>query len=114
MLTSLLNTSSQLRRAQSGLALFLLLSGIYLGLYKGAPISDDELMLLSGTDALAREQELTLYSMFNRDDMLLRSSHEPLQAILALPLFWFAQHVDGVGIVHTVWLFNLIVVALTC
>lgn len=39
---------------------------------------------------------------------------EPLQLILATPLFWLASIVPGFGLAHTVWLFNLFVSAGAC
>ncbi len=36
---------------------------------------------------------------------------EPLQLILATPLFWLADKVPGFGLAHTVWLFNVLVTA---
>jgi hypothetical protein len=39
---------------------------------------------------------------------------EPLQPILAAPLFWIAEHLPGIGLTHTVWLFNIVISALAC
>jgi len=36
---------------------------------------------------------------------------EPLQLILATPLFWLADKVPGFGLAHTVWLFNIFMTA---
>jgi hypothetical protein len=39
---------------------------------------------------------------------------EPLQIVLATPLYWLAEHLPGIGLTHAVWLFNVIVSALAC
>lgn len=39
---------------------------------------------------------------------------EPLPIVLALPLYWLARLVPSLGLVHTVWLFNLFVCTATC
>jgi hypothetical protein len=38
---------------------------------------------------------------------------EPLQPVLAAPLFLIAQALPGIGLAHTVWLFNILITALT-
>lgn len=43
---------------------------------------------------------------------LTRIEVEPLQLILATPLFWLADLVPGFGLAHTTWLFNLFITAL--
>jgi hypothetical protein len=38
---------------------------------------------------------------------------EPLQVMLAAPLYWLAERVPQLGLVHTVWVFNILVGAVT-
>ncbi len=34
---------------------------------------------------------------------------EPLQLILTAPLYWLAEHIPGIGLVHAVWFFNIFI-----
>src|SRR5690606_38425013 len=36
---------------------------------------------------------------------------EPLQILLAAPLYWLISHIPGVGLIHGVYLFNVLVSA---
>lgn len=34
---------------------------------------------------------------------------EPLQLVLSAPLYWLAEHIPGIGLVHAVWFFNIFI-----
>ncbi len=34
---------------------------------------------------------------------------EPLQLILTAPIYWLAEHIPGIGLVHAVWFFNIFI-----
>ena len=34
---------------------------------------------------------------------------EPLQLIMTAPLYWIAEHIPGIGLVHAVWFFNIFI-----
>lgn len=99
------------------LTLISLLAGVYVLTYRGFPISLDEVALFSSTESLVKYGEFNLVSLYHEypvagDLYLLETPwaepvHEPLQTILAVPLYWLAQHIKPIGLLHTVWLFNI-------
>jgi len=96
--------------------LFALLFGVYFMTYKGAPISGDELALFSGTESIVKYQEARIYSAFflypgDWDTPWLPLVHEPLQIIVDVPLYWVAWQSGVLGMLHTVWFSNALIIA---
>jgi len=103
-----------------GAALTALLIAVYLFTFSGYAISGDEWALFDATESLARRGDLRLNYLFDQYPPLTLSEvepppadAEPLQPLLAAPLIWLGEALPAVGLVHTVWLFNVIVAALT-
>lgn len=106
----------------AGIGLFAMLAGLYLLVYNGLWISDDELYLYDATESLVRSGNLELNYVFHLrsgkisptvDSPFEESSLEPLQPLLSAPLFLFARAVPSIGLIHTVWLFNIFVTLAT-
>ena len=98
------------------ITLFCLLFGFYLLTFRSEPISGDELALFSTTESLTKYGELRIYSLFyqypgNSESPWSSSVHEPAQIVAATPLYWIALQLEPLGLLHTVWLFNLFVTA---
>lgn len=109
-----------LRRVALGVCLVVLLIAVYFVTYNGYAISRDEWFLFDATESMARRG--TLAQNYEFDAYPPQSAAEatpppadtePLQPVLAAPLFLIAQALPGVGLVHTVWLFNIMTTALT-
>ncbi len=109
-----------------GLTLFMLLFGLYMITYRGLPMSGDEIFIFDSTESLARRGNLYRTFEFNavalpQYDLVLGPGgepwppplQEPMASTLQVPLFWLGQALPDVGIMHTVWLFNIIMTALT-
>lgn len=104
-----------------GLLLFFLLASIYTAFYWGVHFVIDEQFLFDSTESLVRRGNFRLtYTYDLRATNNLAdgepwplSAHEPLMPILAAPLFYLAQSVPSIGLMHTVWLFNIIITAAT-
>jgi hypothetical protein len=97
-------------------ALFCLLSGLYILSYDGASVSDDERFIFDSTESFVRRSNFDITYMFDLfapttspSDPIPSAPQEPLQAILAAPLFAIAQVTPHIGLIHTVWLFNIFV-----
>src|SRR5579859_7641457 len=111
------NQSSKL----SAIALFVTLAALYFLTYSGHEISADELILFDGVHSLAQHGNLWLaYLNTERppgtypDNAPVPSlDSEPMQVLVALPLFWIAQAVPGIGLMQAVWLLNIVLTALT-
>ena len=108
------------RQVGIGLALVTFLIGLYFLTFNGAPISTDELFLLDATESLARRGDMRMNFLndVHAPQLLAQvkppvADVEPLQPVLAVPLFRLAEVLPGIGLAHTVWLFNLLVTALT-
>lgn len=112
------------QRAYLFLALVTTLASIYLLTYSARVESGDTLSLFNAAGSLVRHGDFYLDRSawfnppqnFSRDDPypLQASGAERMQIFLAVPLYWFADRVPGIGLVHTVWLFNIFVAALSC
>jgi hypothetical protein len=109
-----------LQRLAIGLCLVVLLTGVYFITYNGYATSRDEWFLFDATESMAQRGNLRLnyqadaYSPISLDDSFPPvADTEPLQPILAAPLFLMAQALPGIGLVHAVWLFNILITALT-
>ncbi|MBI3362122.1 MAG: hypothetical protein HY023_13545 [Chloroflexi bacterium] len=89
-----------------------LLFSVYLFTFSGRYISNDELFLMDTTESLARRG-----SIFLTETGSLKwpgeTAFEPLQPLLAAPLFWIANQLPFVGNVHGVMLFNVLVAVAT-
>jgi hypothetical protein len=110
------------QRIRIFLTLVTLLTGVYLFTYSGRIESGDTLSLFDATGSLVRYGD----NYFDRSTYanlpspetsserypLKESNVEPLQRLLAAPLYALANQVPGFGLVHTVWLFNAVVCAL--
>ncbi|HLA42595.1 MAG TPA: hypothetical protein VJZ27_04120, partial [Aggregatilineales bacterium] len=115
------NHSDKVHRRLLSLCLVSLLAGVYLLTYRGFPVSIDELSLFSTTESLVKYRELQIVSLYHEYPIITNlytdtpwqgTLHEPLQIFLTAPFYWIAQHIDGIGLLHTVWTFNVVVVML--
>jgi hypothetical protein len=113
-------TDSDWRRLAIGISLVVFLIGVYFFTFNGYAISRDEWFLFDATESMARRGNLRVnyefdaYPPLNLKHPLVPSlGSEPMQPILATPLFWGGEVLPDVGLVHTVWLFNVLVTALT-
>ena len=103
------------------LSLFVLLCGVYFLTYFGDRISNDSNYLFDSTESFVKRGQFDItihYDLLGADtpedgNPLPPSQQEPLQSLLATPLYWIAQHTPGIGLAHTVWLFNIFVTAAT-
>ncbi len=106
------------------LALMVLLSGFYWFTYSGWLIATDESALFDAIQGFVRRGTTGVsYTLHHRTlyDFPAGGRYpgtpwvdaEPMQILAAAPLFWFAGRVPGIGLVHTVWLFNILVCALS-
>ena len=102
------------------LALVWFLTGLYLLLYSGIRVSNDEIYLFDSTESFARRGNFQLNYTFYLHPILNGANiperaglYEPLQSILAAPLFMIAQALPNVGMMHAVWVFNIVVTVLT-
>jgi hypothetical protein len=96
------------------------LIAVYFFTFNGYAISRDEWFLLDATESLARRGTLAQNYQFDAYPPLSLAEvspppadFEPLQPALAAPLFLIAQTLPAIGLAHTVWLFNILVTALT-
>ncbi len=114
------NGGARRREAALGISLVVLLIAVYFVTYSGYAISRDEWFLFDATESLARRGTLAQNYQFDAYPPLALAEAqpppvdaEPLQPALAAPLFLIAQALPGIGLAHTVWLFNVLVTALT-
>jgi hypothetical protein len=112
--------SSRYSRRAMGLSLVAFLIAVYFITYSGYAVSRDEWFLFDATESMARrgtmEQnfQFDAYPPVSLSDVNPPSADtEPMQPVLAAPLFLIAQALPGIGLVHTVWLFNILITALT-
>ncbi len=108
------------RRARLLVLLFVLLSSIYMLTYSARIESGDTGRFFDAVSSFADFGDFYLDQFawqfppqdFGYDRMPLQNANvEPLQVILAAPLYIFARIVPGIGLVQMVYLFNVIVVA---
>ncbi|MDX2137879.1 MAG: hypothetical protein SF123_07265 [Chloroflexota bacterium] len=105
------------------LAIFALLVSVYLLIYSGYIESGDSRYLFNATASQYRYGDMLLdLSASERlpeqvdPDLpypLQRFDTELMQPLLAQPLYALANAVPGIGLVHTTWMFNIVVTALT-
>lgn len=117
--------SLQDRRVLAGIALFFVLLGVYMLTYRGMAMSGDEIFIFDSMESLARRGYLDRtyeYNLIRSEQVPPRDSgtapwlsamQEPLATVLGLPFFWLAERIPGVGMLHTVWLYNLFITAFT-
>ncbi|MCZ7540612.1 MAG: hypothetical protein M5U29_12030 [Anaerolineae bacterium] len=108
------------RNIALGGSLVVLLIAVYFVTYSGYAISRDEWFLFDATESLARRGTLAQNLQFDAYPPLALADAqppsvdaEPLQPALTAPLFLIAQALPGIGLAHTVWLFNVLITALT-
>ena len=102
------------------IALSVLVASIYMITYSGRIESSDTLFMFDATGSFVRHGDFRLdltageRRFWNYEEPLpeippLRVDAEPLQLILASPLYWLAEQLPQLGRVHSVWMFNIIV-----
>ncbi|MBO9310392.1 MAG: hypothetical protein J7551_11490 [Chloroflexi bacterium] len=104
-----------------GLSLFVLLAALYFAAFTGHPVSGDERLLfdtarsltIDGTFELALSADQRPAFDVAPHEIMPSAEVEPLQAYLSAPLVLLARLLPEIGVMHTVWLFNLLVTALT-
>lgn len=109
------------RHLNLSFGLYFVLLVVYLIFFRGIFFSSDELLLFDMTESAARHgnlDETLTYSLSpqrnNTPENLFTSleSYEPLQPILAAPLFAVAQLAPDMNLMHGVWLFNVLITPL--
>ncbi|NLX10048.1 MAG: hypothetical protein GXY36_10365 [Chloroflexi bacterium] len=107
------------RRVAIGSGLVALLIAVYFITYSGYAISRDEWFLFDATESFARRGDLRLNFLYDANPPVRAAEvrppvadTEPLQPVLAAPLFLIAQALPGIGLVHTVFLFNILITGL--
>jgi hypothetical protein len=110
-------------RVRLCLAIFVGLSSVYLLTYSGSIESSDTWFLFNGIGSLVHfgdwGQDLTADEKYPTPDTVAPDSRypirnlidDPLSVVLATPLYWLADKLTGVGLVHAVWLFNVFLTA---
>lgn len=104
-------------------ALMTFVASVYMLTYSARIESTDTLFMFDATASLVRFGDMRLdmtagerrywdYEEPVPELPLLPVDAEPLQIVLAAPLYWLADNLPGVGRVHAVWLFNVGVSAL--
>ncbi len=105
-------------------AIFVLLASVYMFTWSGRINSNDALLLLNASSSLVRYGDMrTDLGAGNTPtspgqltagpawESLSEIRVEPLQPLLAAPLYWLAQRLPGPGLAHMVYLFNVLVSA---
>ncbi len=112
------------RQARLFIALVTLLASVYMLTYSGRIESGDSLLLVDAVGSVVNQGDTRLdLAVPHRPPppQLIQSGQvyplpavnaEVLQLVLAAPLYWAAQRLPGVGLVHAVYLFNVLVCAL--
>lgn len=112
-------TNQQIRLA--GLSLFLIFIGIYSLSYLGLWLGTDELHMFDSTESLVKHgnfdvtiQYLTNYTPQEYPGEIgTPSRYEPMQMILAAPLYYVTSQLPQVGMMHAVWFLNIVITAAT-
>jgi hypothetical protein len=103
-------------------ALFTLLASVYMIVYSGFMESGDSRTLFNAVASLYRYGDPVLDLMiserlsetFDPDaPLFIPANVEPLIVLMAQPLYALADRIPGLGLVHTVWVFNVIIAALS-
>lgn len=109
------------RHAVIMLSIFALLAGVYWFTYSGTIFTTDERFLFDAVESLVRRQNTRLnlslnffpfkeYTIGDQPFAPLADA-EPMQIFAASLLFAAAEAVPGIGLVHAVWLLNVLVCA---
>ncbi|NWF68300.1 MAG: hypothetical protein HXY40_04380 [Chloroflexi bacterium] len=103
--------------------LFVLLCCVYLLTYSGYIETGDTLFLFNGVSSLVRYgdwgQDLTAFEKIPTATTIMpggalpiqRLRDDPLSVLISTPLYWLAAQIPGIGLVHTVWLLNVVATA---
>lgn len=102
------------------IAIIVLSASLYMLTFSARIESTDTLFMFDATgswvrfgdmylDLTAGERRFWNYETVTTDWPLLPVDAEPLQIILASPLFWLAEQLPHIGHVHMVWLFNVLI-----
>lgn len=106
-------------------ALFALLTGAYLLTYSGVIESGDSRSLFNMTASLYRfgdtlmdlnaDQQIPPLPLAdpNAEYPLRPFDIEPMQSLAALSLYALADRIPGLGLIHTTWMFNIVITAAT-
>lgn len=110
------------RRRRLLVLLFVLLASVYLGIYSGRIDSGDSRRFVDAVSSFAEygdfylDQSTDEFPPKTFDERLTTplqyADVEPLQVLLAAPLYVLARLLPGIGLVHAIYLFNVLVVAL--
>ncbi|MBI5958781.1 MAG: hypothetical protein HY866_08600, partial [Chloroflexi bacterium] len=113
-------TSSPWRQRALGVGLVVFLIAVYFVTFNGYAISRDEWFLFDAVESMAREGDFAQNYEFDafpptsiKTARPSAADTEPMQPVLAAPLFIIAEKLPGIGLAHTVWLFNVLITALT-
>lgn len=100
-------------------ALVGILLGVYSFTYSGRIESGDTLTLFNATASLVDFGDVLLdkTAADNPPEApppvnlypVSSTEVEPLQLVLSAPLYWLAEHIPGIGLVHAVWFFNIFI-----
>src|SRR6266542_4444591 len=96
-----------------------ILISVYVFTYSGRIESGDTLTLFNATASVVDFGD-TLLDKTSADNPpytttppsvypLSEAEVEPLQLILTAPIYWLAEHIPGIGLVHAVWFFNIFI-----
>lgn len=112
------------RRLRLLVGVLLFVASLYMITYSGRIESSDSRFLFDATESLVNSGDfyLNLTTWLrppSRFDASLSYpletvNAEPMQMFLAAPLYWVARQMPGIGMLHTVWTFNVIVGAAAC
>ncbi|MFN8528174.1 MAG: hypothetical protein U0670_06155 [Anaerolineae bacterium] len=105
------------------IGLFVFLFSVYMVVYSARIETGDTRLLFDGVSSFVDHGDFLVdLSAYTRFPVVFDATNplplntvesEPLQMIAAAPLYALAKLIPGFGLVHTVWLFNSIVTALT-
>ncbi|PJF32391.1 MAG: hypothetical protein CUN52_01860 [Phototrophicales bacterium] len=109
-------------------ALFCLLACAYFFVYSGRHSFNDELQMFDTTASIVdfgdAKYDLAMWYVWgnygrmgqNIDELypLITSPIEPILSASAVPLYWLASQTDRVGLLHTTFLFNILIGAGAC
>lgn len=107
-------------RLPAAILLFTGLCALYFLLYRGGPLSIDEISTFDSIESLTQHGTLSRTIEFYKEPTIapdgspfLIPLYEPLQIVAASPLYWLALRSEHIGQYHAVYLLNIIVTALT-
>jgi hypothetical protein len=119
---------SLIRHHDLMVALFCLLACVYFFVYSGRHSFNDELQMFDTTASIVdfgdAKYDLAMWYVWgnygrmgqNIDELypLITSPIEPVLSASAVPLYWLASQTDRVGLLHTTFLFNILIGAGAC